>query len=96
MQDIKEKELPGKNKTSSILSLKAVCRNLRKYFLPWLIVSAVVAVLVFGINSAFNLTNRVISVTVNFSFDGVESGHDPLGNKFHVDEVVEKSAVEEV
>lgn len=95
MQDIKEKELPGKNKTSSILSLKAVCRNLRKYFLPWLIVSAVVAVLVFGINSAFNLTNRVISVTVNFSFDGVESGHDPLGNKFHVDEVVEKSAVEE-
>lgn len=95
MQDIKEKKLPDKKKTSSILSMKAVCRNLRKFFLPWLIVSAVVAVLVFGINSISNLTNRVISVTVNFSFDGVESGHDPLGNTFHVDEVVDKSAVEE-
>jgi len=94
MQDLKENKLPDKKKIKSILSVKAVCRNLKRFFLPWLIVSAVVAVLVCGVNSISNLTNRVISVTVNFSFDGVESGHDPLGNKFHVDEVVDKSAVE--
>ncbi len=78
----------------SYLSIRKLCKYLKKYFVPWVVVSAVSAVLVGSIYSIDAVANRTISATVNFSFDGVESGHDPLGNKFDVNEIKSKEAVQ--
>lgn len=96
MQDLKKDvSLDSENK-KSFLSLSKMCKYLKKYFLPWIITSAVAAVLIGGTYTISSLTNRTISTTVNFSFDGVEAGLDPFGNKFDVNEIKSKSAVKEV
>ncbi len=93
MQDLKENVSPQKKLSKNVVSIKAVLKCLRKLFLPWVIVSVITAVFIGGAYSVSNLLNRTITVDVNFSFDGVESGKDPLGNKFDVNEIKSKTAI---
>lgn len=92
MQDTKEKNSADKE-IKSILSIRKLCRNFKRFFLLWLIAAVVIAAIIGG-SSIFNqISNRQISVRVNFSFDGVESGHDPSGNKFDVNNIKSKKAI---
>ena len=70
-------------------------KTLRKFFLLWLILMMVAALIIGGINIVTDFTNRSISVTVNFSFDGIESGHAPSGNKFDVNDIRSKTAIKD-
>lgn len=94
MQDNKDNLSSEMKKPKSILSLRKMCKYLKKFFVPWVVVSAVAGAVIGGINSYDALLNRKISATVNFSFSGVETGHDPLGNKFDVNEIKSESAVQ--
>ena len=61
----------------------------------WLILMIAAGVIICTLSIVSGFTARTISVTVNFSFDGIESGHDPLGNKFDVNDIRSKSAIKE-
>ncbi|MBQ3565865.1 MAG: hypothetical protein IJA12_01680 [Oscillospiraceae bacterium] len=93
MQDLKENVSPQKESGKSIVSIRAVLNHLKKLFLPWVIISVITVVFIGGAYSVNDLLNRTITVDVNFSFDGVESGKDPLGNKFDVNEIKSKTAI---
>ncbi len=93
MQELKDNISSESEKNKSFLSLRKMCKYLKKFFVPWIVVSAVSAVIIGSAYSIDSLTNREIFTTVNFSFNGVESGHDPLGNKFDVNEVKSEAAV---
>lgn len=81
------------NGNESILSFRKLFHNIKKLFILWL--SA--AILVFLIISVYSTTKEIIgreiNVIINFSFDGIESGHDPSGNKFDANEIKDKTAI---
>lgn len=93
MQDTKANKPSNEKKIKSILPLSALFKNIKKFFLIWLIVSLASVIVIDGFHFANEMINRKISVTVNFSFDGIESGHDPTGNKFDVNEIKSISAI---
>ena len=68
---------------------------MRKFLAVWLILMLAAGLIVTAMNIVSDFTDRSVSVTVNFSFDGIESGHDPLGNKFDVNDIRSKSSIKE-
>lgn len=93
MQSIKDNDKSNKSKIKSILPIRAVYNNAKKLFVLWLVVAVAAAAILSGYNIIHDISNRKIQVSVNFSFDGVESGHDPSGNKFDVNDIKSKSAI---
>lgn len=83
------------NSACNMLTLKTYLGKLRKYFKIWLIAAIIIAVLNVGFNFALNLFNGTVHTTVNFSFDGIESGMDPNGNKFYVNDMKSKEIIQE-
>lgn len=83
------------NSAWNMLTLKTYLGKLRKFFKIWLIATIIIAVLNVGINLGLNLFNGTVQTTVNFSFDGIESGIDPNGNKFDVNDIKSKEIVQE-
>lgn len=94
MRDIKRKQSLDKSEQTSVLSVRDFFEKLKKYFIPWLIAAAVLAAVVLGYNFTINIINGQVSVLVNFSYDGIEAGLDPLGNKFDVNEIKSKNLIE--
>lgn len=80
---------------TNVLPVKEFVKKLKKLFVPWIIAAAVIAVAISGYNAAVNIINGQVSVLVNFSFDGIEAGMDPMGNKFDVNEIKSKDIIEE-
>lgn len=83
------------NSAWNMLTLKTYLGKLRKFFKIWLIATIIIAVLNVGINLGLNLFIGTVQTTVNFSFDGIESGIDPNGNKFDVNDIKSKEIVQE-
>lgn len=92
MQNKKEKNSADKE-IKSIISIRMLCRSIKKFFIIWLIAAVAVAAIIGGLSISDRISNRQISVLVNFSFDGVESGHDPSGNKFNINDLKSKNAI---
>ena len=82
-------------KVKSYLPVVSIIKAMKKFFLLWLVLMIAAALTICSMNIVSGFTNRSVSVTVNFSFDGIESGHDPLGNKFDVNDIRSKSAIQE-
>ncbi len=92
MQNKNEKKAADKE-VKSFISIRMICRNIKKFFLLWLIAAVAAAAIIGGLSISNQISNRKISVLVNFSFDGVESGHDPSGNKFNINDLKSKDAI---
>ncbi len=73
---------------NAILSLSGFGRGLKKYFLPWLIVSVIAFVCVAGVKSVNVLRHKTpLRALISFNYDGIEKGLDPAGNTFDVNSV---------
>lgn len=90
---MQEKNLNSRN-SKSVLSIYAFWKYIKLFFSKWLLFSIIAAFIIVSCFTIIDFTQRTVSVTVNFSFDGVESGHDPLGNKFNVNEIKSDEAIE--
>lgn len=84
-----------KNGTESLLSLKTFWGKLKHFFKLWLIASIIISILCVGYNFGVTIFTGKVETIVNFSFDGIESGVDPNGNKFDVNEIKSKDIVQE-
>ncbi|MGN0614492.1 MAG: hypothetical protein ACI4JB_11410 [Porcipelethomonas sp.] len=94
MQELKEEKSPDVKKSKSILPLRLLLGNMKKLVVPWLITAAAAVVIVNGTYVVSDFSDRTASVVVNFSFDGIEAGHDPSGSKFDINEIKSKKAIE--
>ena len=94
MREIKRRQSSDKTDVCSVLSAKEFFKKLKKYFIPWLIAAMVLAAAVLGYSITINIINGQVSVLVNFSYDGIEAGMDPLGNKFDVNEIKSRTLIE--
>ena len=70
-------------KDSVIISLSGIFRKLKKYFLVWLVTAVVSTVLIITSSAVFSSDqHKAMTALVSFTFDGIEEGLDPVGNKF--------------
>lgn len=66
----------------SLLSLRALLAKMKKLFWLWLALAVLAGLLVLW-SSYQNIPERgVATAVVSFSYDGIESGNDPSGNRF--------------
>lgn len=86
MPEKKDKKTASK-KSGSILSFSMLLSRLRAFLKYWLIAAVLVAVINVAVSSYSNVSEGKVSTIINFSFDGIESGLDPNGNKFDVNEI---------
>lgn len=72
-------------KDEVIISLPAIMRKLKKYFLPWIIIAAMLGALIVSLKTVETIRNKPpITALVSFSYKGVEKGLDPDGRTFDV------------
>lgn len=89
-----EKSKKAKKKLNFVLDSKSVVLNLKKIFLPWIIISALFVLIYSGVYMVVHTMIDEVTTTVNFSFDGIEAGLDPSGNKFNVNDMKSKETIE--
>lgn len=83
------------DKDDIIISLPMIFKKLKKYFLIWLVVAAIVFVAVFG-GTTFKTMHRkpVITALVSFTHEGIEKGLDPNGMDFNKDTIKNPVVIE--
>lgn len=73
-----------------------IFRQLKKYFLPWVLVAVILAGLVFGGSMVLSSSKASpLTAMVGFTFDGIEKGLDPNGNEFNANSLKSPSIIEE-
>ncbi len=73
-----------------------IFRQLKKYLLIWVLIAVVGAALIFGGSLALSTAHTVpLRAMVGFSFDGIESGLDPNGNKFNANEIKSPTVIQQ-
>jgi hypothetical protein len=66
-----------------IVSFPHILRKMKKFFLPWLLVSIIVGGAVSGISIFFSTTSSTpVKALVSFSYSGIEKGKNPDGTDF--------------
>lgn len=85
----------NKDKTGSLLSLKTYFLSLKKLFKFWLIAALLICFLNVGYSFGEKIVTGNVTAIVNFSFDGIESGVDPNGNKFDVSAMKTKEIIQD-
>lgn len=84
-----------KNGDDVIISCSSFFSKLKKYFLPWLIIAALSALIIVGITTVANGSTRSnVSAVVSFNYDGIENGKAPDGNKFQISDMKKPEIVE--
>ncbi len=83
------------DKDEILISLPMIFRKLKKYFLIWLVVAAIVLVAVFG-NTTIKTIHRKPAITalVSFTHEGIEEGLDPNGMDFNKDTIKNPVVIE--
>lgn len=76
-----------KKKIEIAVKFKSVFKNIKRLFLLWLVLAIVVGILASVKVYVSSSSNGSVSALVNFSFDGIEEGLDPSGNKFDIYEM---------
>ena len=73
-----------------------IFRQLKKYFLPWVLVAVILAGLVFGGSMVVSSSKASpLTAMVGFTFDGIENGLDPNGNEFNANSLKSPAIIEE-
>lgn len=81
------------DKDEVVVSIGGIFRNLKKYFLPWLIIAAMLAVLVSGLAVFKTIRNKpALNALISFNYSGIEKGKDPAGRNFDIN-IVKNSQV---
>lgn len=83
-----------KSGTENLLSLKTLFERLKKFFVIWLVAALIIGVLNVGYSFGVKVLTGSVETVVNFSFDGIESGVDPNGNKFDVNSMKSEKLVQ--
>lgn len=78
-----------------VISIGGILKKFKKYFLVW-VVTAVVSVMLIITGSAIFSSDqhKSMSALVSFTFDGIEKGLDPDGNKFDVNSLKNPFVIE--
>lgn len=83
------------DKDDIIISLPTIFKKLKKYFLIWLVVAAIVFVAVFGGTTIKTMHRKpVITALVSFTHEGIEKGLDPNGMDFNKDTIKNPVVIE--
>ncbi len=76
------------DKDEVVISLSSIMRKMKKYFLPWIIIAAMLAALLLGINTVQTIRNKpALTALVSFSYKGIEKGLDPKGRTLDVNTI---------
>lgn len=78
------------------VSVTGILKSLKRFLALWIALSVVVSLLTLAV-SAYSKqdTYKKMTSLVSFTFDGVEKGLDPNGNKFYVNSMKSQRIVEE-
>lgn len=72
-------------KDEVVISLSGIFKKLKKYFLPWVIIAAMLGAAVVSIKTAKVMKSKPpLTALVSFSYSGIEKGLDPNGKSFDV------------
>lgn len=82
-----------KKKINLAVGIKSVLSQLKRFFILWLCAAIVVGIITAGSNLVSSISKGNVTSVVNFSFDGIESGLDPMGNKFDSYKIKDKSNI---
>ena len=78
-----------------IISLSAVFRKLKKYFMVWFLVSVIIGGLIVGLSIFFSTTSSTpVRALVSFNYDGIEKGKNPDGSDFDPNSLKNPSVIE--
>lgn len=73
----------GDSKDEVIISFSCIMKKFKKYFLPWIIIAALLAVSLLGVSAIKSFTSKPpLTALVSFTYSGVEKGLDPAGRSF--------------
>lgn len=86
----------AEDKDEIAISLSSIFRKLKKYFLPWLIVAALVCVIILSVSVIANTASKpALKSLISFTYDGIEKGLDPNGNTFDVNTIKSPAVIED-
>ena len=77
----------------SVLSFRKLFIQLKKLFWVWLALAVLGGIAALLITYAMNEDRGHVSQVVSYSYDGIESGNDPVGNRFDPAEIKEEAMV---
>ena len=83
-----------KDSKKSLIAFRDILKRIKKSFIIWLILSLTVALVISGAVLFTRLSHRQVREVIELSFDGIEQGKDPSGNKLDIDELRQKSEIE--
>lgn len=73
---------------SVVISMSGLGKGLKKYFLPWIIIAAILAVCVTGMNTIKVVRQKTpLTALVSFNYNGIEKGLDPAGHTFDINSI---------
>lgn len=82
-------------KDDILISIPTIFKKLKKYFLIWIVVAAIVFVAVFGSTTLKTMHRKpVITALVSFTHEGIEEGLDPNGMDFNKDTIKNPVVIE--
>ena len=68
-----------------VISVSSILKKLKKYFLPWIIIAAMVGVYIVSMQTIDSMkVKKPITALVGFNYAGVEKGLDPKGGALDV------------
>lgn len=83
------------DKNDILISIPMIFKKLKKYFLIWIVVAAIVFVAVFGSTTLKTMHRKpVITALVSFTHEGIEQGLDPNGMDFNKDTIKNPVVIE--
>lgn len=83
------------DKDEVVISITAILAKLRKYLAIWLSVTIIVSILsILGLGVMNAEEHKEVQSLVSFTFDGIERGKDPNGNKFDVNSLKNPQVIE--
>lgn len=101
MADIKDRNLnvtiknEAEDKDEIVISFSAILRKLKKYFLPWLIIAAILGVIILSVSVVAHTASKpALQSLISFTYDGIEKGLDPNGNTFDVNTIKNPDVIE--
>lgn len=83
------------DKGDVIVSLSTILKKLKKYFLIWLVVTAVVFAFILGDTTIDTMHRKpTLTALVSFTYNGIEKGLDPAGQDFNKDMIKNPVVIE--
>lgn len=83
------------SKNEVVVTFSGIIKKFKKYFIIWLVTAIVAAILTVSFSAVFSSDERKsMTSLVSFTFDGIEEGLDPKGNKFDVNSLKNPSVIE--